>query len=159
MALGMRDGTNFGRGDVIAPTVLAAYLVVESAIIALLALRPSWVSATTGHPHRIVHVGQLAAGVLRIGFVGPIRVVDVDVPLFALLFTSIAVAMLCSTPQRWRLPMALWSIAVWLGTLLAFGCAMFRRCRSTPWSLPPGRLWWWPPTARMHASGRTRCRH
>jgi hypothetical protein len=39
MALGMRDGTNFGRGEVLAPAVLAAYLVVASAIIALLALR------------------------------------------------------------------------------------------------------------------------
>jgi signal transduction histidine kinase len=112
--------------EVVAPVALGAYVLVAVAMLALLALRPAWMSGdvrASGAAPRLERLWQLFSGVVVVGLLGPVLVgtVAVDVVLFAPMFASSAVATLCTMPWRWRLPMALWVVVVWLGTLIASG--------------------------------------
>jgi signal transduction histidine kinase len=112
--------------EVVAPVALGGYVAVAGAMLALLALRPVWASGdfrSSGAAHRLERRWQLFSGVVVVGLLGPVLVgtVEVDVASFAPMFASSAVASLCTMPWRWRLPMALWVVVVWLGTLIASG--------------------------------------
>jgi signal transduction histidine kinase len=112
-----------GYAEVLVPVALGGFIVLAAVLLALLVLHPWWAPQGTDATRRAERAWQLSCGVGAVGLLGPVLVatVDVDVMLFAPLFAASAVAALCAMPWRWRLPMALWVVAVWIGTLLASG--------------------------------------
>lgn len=109
--------------EVVMPLALAGYVVFAATIVALAALHPVWASGRTGSGRRAERAGQMAAGLLVVGLLGPLLVyaVEVDVRLFAPMFAASTVAALCAMPWRWRMAMGLWIVVVWLGILVASG--------------------------------------